>query len=107
MRLLAMAKNTTVQKNTMVLSAQSMEVLIHAMPNLKVYRPPWYPRYHPGDLTVTYDEPSPAPEPPAKRRRARCECAALERYRRSKLAPWVWNNTWATAGPASTGAFTW
>ena len=106
MRLLAMAKNTTVQKNTMVLSAQSMEVLIHAMPNLKVYRPPWYPRYHPGDLTVTYDEPSPAPEPQAKRRRALCECAALERYRRSKLAPWVWNNTWATAGPASTGAFT-
>ena len=42
-----------------------------------------------GDLTVTYHTPSTVSQPPTKRLRVLCEKAALERYRRSKLAPWV------------------
>ena len=49
----------------MCLSAQSMEVLISQMPTLVVYRPPWYPSWHPGDLTVTYHSQGADAEPEA------------------------------------------
>lgn len=77
-----------------------MRVLVYAMPTLAVYRPPWYPRWHPGDLTVTYDTPTAVEQPPAKRLRALCERAALERYRRSRLAPWVLESMESGGGSA-------
>ena len=38
---------------------------------LAVYRPPWYPSWHPEDLTVTYHTTSTVTQPPTKRLRSK------------------------------------
>ena len=73
----------------MVVASQSFEALVSQMPDLVVTRERWFPAWHPGHVELVYPVPREIEQPSLKRRRRSCEVAALQRYRASRLAPWV------------------